>query len=220
MVEASRTPVTRSQEAEPYLSRWGPDAEQRCWVLRAGAMTIGRGLTADVIVEGDARVSRLHAILERVGDTWMIIDDGLSRNGTFVNGRRLAGRVPLRDRDEIRVGSTVLTFCAPSEPDGPHTLVGEPLPTAARLSAAQRAVLIALCRPYRDDWHYATPSTNQHIADELCLSLDAVKTHLRILFHKFGIEHLPQNQKRVRLVEMALQFGLVSPHDLEAAIEP
>jgi len=52
------------------------------------------------------------------------------------------------------------------------------------------------------------PATNQQIADELFLSLDAVKTHLRMLFHKFGIEDLPQNQKRARLVEMALQFGL------------
>lgn len=213
MGESSRTLPAHRNQAEPYLSRWA-DAEQRCWVLRAGVMTIGRARSADVVVEGDLLVSRLHAIVEQVGDTWTIIDDGLSRNGTFVNGRRVAGRVQLHDRDEIRVGGTVLTFCAPAEPDGLHTLVGEPLPTAARLTAAQRAVLVALCRPYRDDWHYATPSTNQQIATELCLSLDAVKTHLRILFQKFGIERLPQNQKRARLVEMALQFGLVSPHDL------
>jgi hypothetical protein len=32
--------------------------------------------------------------------------------------------------------------------------------------------------------------------DELSLSLDAVKTHLRSLFHEFAIDHLPQNQKR------------------------
>jgi hypothetical protein len=43
--------------------------------------------------------------------------------------------------------------------------------------------------------------------------VDAVKTHLRILFHKFGVEHLPQNQKRARLAEMALEFGLVAPHE-------
>ena len=59
------------------------------------------------------------------------------------------------------------------------------------------------------------------IADELCLSpdavnlsLDAVKTHLRTLFRKLGIEHLPQNQKRARLAEMALQYGLVSTREL------
>jgi len=39
--------------------------------------------------------------------------------------------------------------------------------------------------------------------------VDAVKTHLRVLFHKFGIENLPQNQKRARLAEIALELGLV-----------
>ena len=57
-------------------------------------------------------------------------------------------------------------------------------------------------------------ATNQHVADELSLSLDAVKTHLRTLFRKLAIEHLPQNQKRARLAEMALQYGLVSTREL------
>jgi hypothetical protein len=35
-----------------------------------------------------------------------------------------------------------------------------------------------------------------------------VKTHLRVLFHKFGIENLPQNRKRARLAEIALELGL------------
>jgi pSer/pThr/pTyr-binding forkhead associated (FHA) protein len=182
--------------------------------LQAAVVTIGRGSSADVVVEDDLLVSRLHSTLERVGGAWTIVDNGLSRNGTFVNGHRVGGRVQLRDRDEIRVGATVLTFCAPAEADDPRTLIGEPLPAAARLTPAQRAVLVALCRPYRDDRHFATPATNHQISEELVLSLDAVKTHLRVLFHKFGIDHLPQNRKRVRLVEMALQYGIVSPHDL------
>jgi pSer/pThr/pTyr-binding forkhead associated (FHA) protein len=99
--------------------------------------------------------------LERVGGVWTIVDDGLSRNGTFVNGQRVIGRVRLHDRDEIRVGLSVLTYCAPAELDGVHTLIGEPLPAAARLTVAQRAVLVALCRPYREDRRYATAPTNQ-----------------------------------------------------------
>ena len=35
------------------------------------------------------------------------------------------------------------------------------------------------------------PATNQQIAEELFLSVDAVRTHLRVLFAKFGIERLP-----------------------------
>ena len=67
----------------------------------------------------------------------------------------------------------------------------------ASLSEAQRRVLVALCRPFKDATGYVTPATNQQIADELFLSVDAVKTHLRALFAKFGIEDLPQNQKRI-----------------------
>ena len=44
--------------------------------------------------------------------------------------------------------------------------------------------------------------------------LNAVKAHLRVLFQKFGIQHLAQNQKRGRLVELAMQGGAVSERDL------
>ena len=64
----------------------------------------------------------------------------------------------------------MLTFCAPAEADSVHTQIGEPLPTAARLTPAQRAVLLALCWPYQHDHQYPTPATNQQIADELFLT--------------------------------------------------
>ncbi|MDQ1692447.1 MAG: hypothetical protein QOD87_2555, partial [Pseudonocardiales bacterium] len=69
-------------------------------------------------------------------------------------------------------------------------------------------------RPYGDSAQYAAPASNQTIAGELFLSVDAVKTHLRTLFQKFHIEDLPQNQKRAKLVERAFSLGLVSRRDL------
>ena len=65
------------------------------------------------------------------------------------------------------------------------------------LSEGQRKVLIALCRPLKDS-AYASPATNKEIADEVHLSVDAVKSHLRIIFERFGVDELPQNQKRSR----------------------
>jgi hypothetical protein len=38
--------------------------------------------------------------------------------------------------------------------------------------------------------------------------------HLRALFAKFGVEDLPQNQKRLRLVELALASGVINERDL------
>ena len=75
-------------------------------------------------------------------------------------------------------------------------------------------MLVALCRPYRDGGTYALPATNRQIAGEVFLSVDAVKGHLRALFGRFGVEDLPQNEKRLRLVERALETGAVSRHEL------
>ena len=82
-----------------------------------------------------------------------------------------------------------------------------------QLTDTQRRVLIALCRPYRDGG-FATPATNQEIAAEVFLSVDAVKMHLRTLFGRFALGELPQNQKRARLAECALQSGMISHRDL------
>lgn len=84
----------------------------------------------------------------------------------------------------------------------------------ASLTPAQRRVLVALCRPFKESSGYGTPATNQQIADQPFLSVDAIKTHLRALFAKFGIEDLPQNQKRVRLVELALKTGVLTVREL------
>jgi pSer/pThr/pTyr-binding forkhead associated (FHA) protein len=178
------------------------------------SLTIGRSSGCDVLLAWDERVSRVHAGLDLVGHDWTLVDDGLSRNGTFLNGERLNGRRRLRDGDTFVLGSTSFRFRNTSRATTQLTTVAEQLVTAASLSPTQRQIVIALCRPYKHDDPYATPASNQRIADELFLSVDAVKTQLRMLFQKFQIEDLPQNQKRVKLVERILGLGLVSRKDL------
>jgi DNA-binding NarL/FixJ family response regulator len=73
-------------------------------------------------------------------------------------------------------------------------------------------VLVALCRPLKDS-AYASPATNKEIADEVHLSVDAVKAHLRVVFERLGLEDVPQNQKRARLAALALVNGMVRQHD-------
>ncbi len=206
-------PLPAVGPAPPYLTRWLPTGSCRSWPLSGGVMTVGRAPCSDVVIEDDLQVSRLHLTLECVSGEWTLVDNGLSRNGTFVNGRRVSSRIRLQDRDQIQAGRTVLTFCAPGQVAVDPTLIGRPLPAAARVTAAQRAVLLALCRPYLEAQPYPTPATNNEIAAELVLSVDAVKTHLRALFHAFGIDDLPQNSKRTRLAELAQQYGLVGRAD-------
>jgi pSer/pThr/pTyr-binding forkhead associated (FHA) protein len=158
----------------------------------------------------------VHAELEPSGGVWTLVDDGLSRNGSFVNGERVNGRRRLRDRDMLRFGRTVVLFRAPADAGGQQStmMADEGLLVAARLSDTQRKVLIALCRPFKDGATHATPATNQQIADELFLSVQAVKAHLRALFEKFRVEDLAQNSKRAALVQRALASGLISNRDL------
>ncbi|WP_227999368.1 FHA domain-containing protein [Nocardia australiensis] len=178
-------------------------------------VTIGRSSQADLALRWDAEVSRLHAAIEYLGTQWTIVDDGLSRNGTFVNGERLVGRRRLMAGDRIRVGTSLVSFhdFGRVVDDATRTSAAA-IPTLRSLTETQRAVLIALCRPYKNGAGFATPASNQQIADELFLSVDAIKTHLRALFAKFGVESLPQNRKRVRLAGLAMQSGLISDRDL------
>jgi CRP/FNR family transcriptional regulator, cyclic AMP receptor protein len=77
-------------------------------------VTVGRGEATDLWLEWDAQASRLHAAFERLGSQWTVVDDGLSRNGTYVNGMRVQGRRRLADGDVVRCGSTELEFHTPA----------------------------------------------------------------------------------------------------------
>jgi FHA domain-containing protein/regulatory LuxR family protein len=199
----------------PFLTYRDGDGKEHTVPLtdESPRLTVGRAAERDIRLEWDPEASRLHAQLERSGRDWTVVDDGLSRNGTFLNGHRLSGRKRLHDGDELRIGTTAMSFHAPREQDL-ATAVAEDLPSVLKLSDAQRRVLVALCRPFKSGRAYAMPATNQQIASELFLSVDAVKTHLRVLFQKFGVEELPQNQKRARLVERAFASGTVTERDL------
>jgi DNA-binding CsgD family transcriptional regulator len=208
-IEAERT-------GDPFLLYADDGGRQRILVLDAGdvrRLTIGRDPAADVSLEWDSDVSRLHAELEKLGGYWTVLDDGLSRNGTFVNGQRLRGRRRLVDRDHLRFGTTTMLYRAPVAGVLGTTSLGVDASGAA-LSPAQRRVLVALARPYAEGGAFATPASNTEIAAELVLSVAAVKTHLRSLAQKFGIGDLPQNRKRARLVELAFQSGEITDRDL------
>ncbi len=196
------------------LWRDSTGAQQILSLEDAVTVTIGRRTTNDVVLNDDGEVSRTHAELERVGEDWTVVDDGLSRNGTFLNDTRVAGRRRLHDGDVMRFGRTAVEFRRPGEGSTALTSSAAYLPTVESLTETQRAIVIALCRPYRSGAEFATPATNAEIAAEVHLGVDAVKGHLRALFQRFEIGDLQQNQKRARLVQCAFQWGLVSERDL------
>jgi pSer/pThr/pTyr-binding forkhead associated (FHA) protein len=189
-------------------------AQQIFSLAKQSHVTVGRRSSSEVVLADDGEASRTHAELELVGEDWTVTDDGLSRNGTFVNGARIAQRRRLSDGDVLRFGRTVVEFRCPTESSTAVTSPGAFAPKIESLTETQRKILVALCRPYKAGGGYATPSSNNEIANEVFLGVDAVKNHLRLLFQRFEIADLPQNQKRARLVECAFQWGLVSERDL------
>ncbi|HKB49850.1 MAG TPA: FHA domain-containing protein [Solirubrobacterales bacterium] len=208
--------IEAERGGRPFLVFRDGGGEQRIVVVEDGTATlwVGRGESSDLRLDWDEEVSALHAQIEVVRDECTLLDDGLSRNGSFVGDHRVEGRRRLRDGDTLRFGRTNVLFRRPGEGAPEATVAASQVPAAATVSPAQRRVLLALCRPFKDEAPFATPATNQGIADELHLSVDAVKTHMRALFEKLGVEDLPQNRKRVALVERALQSGAVSRREL------
>jgi hypothetical protein len=208
VIEAERTGV-------PFIHWRDGDGEQRILMLEPGRerVTIGRREQSDVALMWDAEVSRTHALLEPLGEEWTVVDDGLSRNGSFVNGYRVHGRQRLHHRDTLCFGNTRVVYHGTT---GAHesksTARAADAPASVPITETQRRVLIALCRPVFEQAS-STPATNPQIAAEVFLSVDAVKAHLRGLFDRFGYGDLPQNEKRSRLVSTVLSSGILAPRD-------
>jgi transcriptional regulator of acetoin/glycerol metabolism len=113
------------------------DAAQTLALPPGAELVLGRDERCDLPL-GDADVSRRHACLRREADELVLCDLG-SRNGTFVNARRIT-RTPLRLGDVIRVGGSVaIVSDAPGVPAeiAPGLLGGPRL--AAALADVRRA---------------------------------------------------------------------------------
>ena len=207
--------VEAERAGQPFLAYRDATGERRLLsVGGASSVWIGRRSSTDVVIDWDPEVSGVHAQLDRGGEEWTLVDEGLSSNGSYVNGERVNGRRRLRNGDVLRFGRTTMIYRDPAGQRIPTTLLSEGALSGASLSATQRRVLIALCRPFKDSAAFAAPPSNRQIADELFLGVDAVKGHLRVLFEKFEVSDLPQNRKRLALAERALASGLISEREL------
>ena len=209
--------IAAERRGVPFLVLRDDGGQQRIVALdpARSPLTVGRQEASDVALTWDDEVSRAHADIERIGDVWTFVDDGRSRNGSYVNAARVHGRRPLRHGDVIRVGHTTLTFVAPSTGGGVGSTAAGASDAPPPVTPAQRRVLVALCRPLAEADIAAVPS-NRELATELCLSAETVKFHLHALFERFGIADVPQHRKRVALALLALELGAVAPGDLQA----
>lgn len=92
----------------------------KAWLEKPGGETVPVGgnvsfgrTAGNAVVLADERVSRRHALIHPQGEEEFWLVDLGSRNGTYVNQRRLSQPLRLRDGDRIQVGPFSLTFRQP-----------------------------------------------------------------------------------------------------------
>ena len=117
-----------------------PSGETRKYSLQMDSIRIGRAPDNTVVLE-DGSLSAHHAVLHRRDNGFEIVDLG-STNGIEVEGRRVLTH-DLRHGDELKIGSVLLRFDWPGQPEiatppeeevekksGEETVVEEPGPVA------------------------------------------------------------------------------------------
>jgi hypothetical protein len=172
--------------------------------LSGEVTTVGRGRGVDIRLD-DPSVSRLHAELVRRGPYVYVVDLGLSRNGTRVNGRPIARRV-LDEGDVLSFGAARCRIGGI-----PHEDLSEEAElrrsAAPELTRREIDVLTSLCRPALSDEAFALPATAHEIAADLVVTEAAVKQHLLRLYQKFRVPEGPN--RRTRLANEVVALGLV-----------
>jgi DNA-binding winged helix-turn-helix (wHTH) protein len=88
-------------------TRWLAAGERR-FALYDGANVVGRDVGATVFLD-DVSVSRRHARIVVAGGK-AVLEDLASKNGTYVNDRRLDQPAVLRDAERVRFGDVLVTY--------------------------------------------------------------------------------------------------------------
>jgi DNA-binding winged helix-turn-helix (wHTH) protein len=104
------------------------DARPRGWLvgtpaeiaLFAGENVLGRE-GPGIILLPSTTVSRRHVRIT-IGADGAVIEDLGSKNGTYVNDRRVTGPTPVADGSEVRIGSLLFTFRVPRPARSTETL--------------------------------------------------------------------------------------------------
>jgi len=67
-------------------------------------LSLGRDFSSDIQLN-DGQVSRKHAVIQRIQDAYVVVDQG-STNGTYVNGQRISKPTLLAHGTIIAIGFT------------------------------------------------------------------------------------------------------------------
>jgi len=170
-------------------------SRRRTVLVLEDPVRIGRDDTCELQLPGDPTVSRLHAILRTEDGHW-VVQDGGSRNGTYLNGRKVSGHATLGPCDRLLIGNYVVVF--QGEQDAAVETIDAQGPDLTRtrletgLSARELDVLRLVCAGHGD----------LQVAGELFISVKTVHSHLDRIRDKTGC------RRRVELVRYAIDHGI------------
>jgi EAL domain-containing protein (putative c-di-GMP-specific phosphodiesterase class I) len=137
MNRATTLPAAAAHLADWYLKECGEDqAEARQCSLRAFPFTINRLPEASLQINHGS-ISKRHAEIAS-DDSRLFVEDCGSTNGTFVNGKRLAGRIELRDGDLLQFANFVFRLGRHEAHSHEGTLEESVLPWAQTLLQFER----------------------------------------------------------------------------------
>ena len=198
----------------PYVAYRADTGELVLRGLVTDSITVGRADENDIALAWDAEVSRAHARLERVAGRWTVVDDGLSRNGTFVGGERIRGRRALDPGALVRVGRTTLVLRG-----GAHNAVGTATAAGRRGGLpghGGRAPRAGRALPPGDRWWprhaRVQPGDRRRARAQRRRRQDPPAGAVRQARRR---RPAAQNRKRAELARRALAIGLVGPADYE-----
>ena len=103
------TPKTKKAAAPKSFATLrvlAPEARRGELVPIDTEITVGRGGGCALVLADDQYASTVHARVFRRGND-LFVDDLESRNGTFVNGKRISTTTKLRRGDQLQFGGTV-----------------------------------------------------------------------------------------------------------------
>ncbi len=107
-------------DEKPHIVLHRSDDTMQIPLVNAYSWTLGRGSENDIPLS-DKCASRNHAMFQIVGESSYFLIDLGSRNGSFVNGKRVTIPVSLKNGDRIILGETELEFYCPETITSPDT---------------------------------------------------------------------------------------------------
>ncbi len=97
-----------------------PDGKSRVMQMEGDRITLGRSSAAELCFPDDTGLSRQHLSFEREGEVWFLHDLN-SKNGTILNGAKLAERTLLKSGDRVTAGHLIMVY------DGATTHISKPV---------------------------------------------------------------------------------------------